>query len=166
VAILGRATELPWKAAKRCFEQQIDFHYVEPADLEDARIEDGVVVVGPGRYSVLIFEEGYEPPESVPSIKWSDQNWSEILGNVSPIVTLNRAAPDLRARRLQAPDAECVLLFNEGQEPLAREVTLPWPGETWRIDLAAGQAKPSSPQNHLSLLPGEWAVYQAFPHSL
>lgn len=162
VAILGRATELPWKAAKRCFEQQIDFHYVEPNDLGEARMDGNALVVGPARYSVLIVEEGYESPGAIPSIKWSDQDWAKILGEVSPIVTLSSAAPDLRARRLSAPGAEWVLLFNEGQEVLEREVTLPWTGEIWQMDLMAGQAKPSLPRNHLRLLPGEWAVYQTF----
>jgi hypothetical protein len=162
VAILGRATELPWRAAKWCFEHQIDFHYVEPLDLEKARVEDGMLVVGPGRYSVLIVEDGYELPGVLPFLKWPDQG-EEILGKASPVVRLDRPAPDLRARRLCAEDGEWIFLFNEGREFLTREVTLPWHGESWLIDWTTGRIHPCVPQNSLNLGPGDWAVFQAAP---
>ncbi|HEY8964897.1 MAG TPA: hypothetical protein VIM58_00535, partial [Candidatus Methylacidiphilales bacterium] len=59
VAILGDNTRLPWRAAKACFESQVDFHYVCPADLVTASVENGALCVGPGRYRTVIVEAGY-----------------------------------------------------------------------------------------------------------
>lgn len=161
VAIMGRATDLPWRAAKVCFENQIDFHYVEPRDVHGARMEDGALAVGPGRYSLLIVEDGYDQPGSLPVFPWSEQSAEEFLRMASPVVRVDSPAPDLRARRLRSGTEEFILLFNEGGELLTREITLPWHGAISKVDLATGRAEACSALDRLELSPGGWAVYQA-----
>lgn len=161
VAILGRKTELPWKAAKACFEHQIDFHYVGPDDLRLSTMKDGEICVGPGRYSTLIVEEGYDPPaaEIALTLQWSQNGLEKLQNRVRPIITLDRSAPMLRARHLRNGNSEVILLFNEGLEPLSREIELPLKGTLRSLNLKTGRIEPAIHTEELFLPPGGWIVY-------
>ena len=162
VAILGRATELPWKAAKACFENQIDFHYIEPHDLEKASMLEGHLCIGPGRYRVLIVEDGYPLPsfdEELPVVRWTEEGMEEIRRRVSAAVDLDKPAPSLRARHMRKGSVHLFLLFNEGQEEVIRQIRLPVPGETLRLDPVTGEQFAANLSAPLCLPPHGWAVF-------
>jgi hypothetical protein len=53
---------LPWKAARICFENQIDFNYIEDHHLgKDAVVGEGGIRIGSMQYGLLVVEEGYGP---------------------------------------------------------------------------------------------------------
>ncbi|HEY9249179.1 MAG TPA: hypothetical protein VIO38_08610 [Rariglobus sp.] len=160
VAILGRATELPWRAAKACFERQIDFHYVEQADLIQARVAGGKLCIGPGRYSLLIVEDGYGLglPPGMPAARWPDGGGGELLDRVAPGVTFDQPAPSLRARRLRGEGMEVVMLFNEGPAEVVRKPHFP-PGKVTRLDPASGSRAAWDSGRMLALPAHGWAVF-------
>ncbi|MFA6959730.1 MAG: hypothetical protein WC205_03145 [Opitutaceae bacterium] len=161
VAILGRANELPWRAAKTCFENQIEFHYVEPRDLDHARPDaDRLLRVGPGRYALLIVEPGYEIalPANIPLLRWNDAATDELLVRVSSPIRFDTPAPSLRLRHLRGDDCEVLLLFNEGAETVERTVTVPGDGEFHQLDVETGSAAPWQQGSTVSLRPLEWLV--------
>ncbi|SDU29506.1 hypothetical protein SAMN05444156_3127 [Verrucomicrobium sp. GAS474] len=168
VAILGRATELPWRAARACFERQIDFHYVEPGDLASARVENGELCVGPGRYRALLVEEGYQDiplSAGTPKLAWPGADGDEILKGLSPVIALDSPAPSLRARHIRIGDLHCFLLFNEGEEEIARRTTFPIGGGVIRLDPLTGKREPWNPQGTLRLPPHGWAIFVVDPQT-
>ncbi|PCJ62279.1 MAG: hypothetical protein COA79_04245 [Planctomycetota bacterium] len=57
IAILGKANKLPWKSAKICFENQIDFNYIEETQLlESAQISKDGIQIADMNYQGLIVE--------------------------------------------------------------------------------------------------------------
>ncbi len=63
VAILGVDGTLPWRAARRCLENQIDFAYVNEDDVvRRARAQRGQILLGKGRYRVVVVES--EPSDA------------------------------------------------------------------------------------------------------
>lgn len=172
VAILGRATELPWRAAKACFENQIDFHYIEPSDLVDGRAqvdELGALHIGPGRYAAVIIEAGYEEeakalPEGACVVSWADSTVDALQGMVSPVVVFDAPAPGVRARRLRNnAGVEIVLLFNEGETAVERYVTLPEGVSFVRIDPVSGERMDWHGEGRLVMGAHEWAVWVSAP---
>ena len=161
VAILGRATELPWHAAKACFEQQIDFHYVEPVDLAQAKVVDGKLCVGPGRYSLLIVEEGYGTPlpPGTPVAMWPKSGGRALLSRVRPVVTFDQPAPSVRARRLRGDGVEAVMLFNEGPVGLTQRMEFSPSGKLTRLDPISGLGVAWDSSQALSLPAHGWAIF-------
>ena len=161
VAILGRATELPWRAAKACSERQIDFHYVEPADLAQAKVVDGLLCVDPGRYVMLIMEEGYEialPPHT-PVLRWSEGCEGELLRCVRPAVTFEPAAPSARVRHLHGSGTDVIMIFNEGAAEIVGRVHFNVAGRLKRMDPTNGLITDWDFAQSLSLPAHGWAVF-------
>ncbi len=161
LAILGEATRLPWLAARACFENQVDFHYIEPADLKEAEVEDGYLRVGRGRYSVLVVEDDYETalPSHFPVVRWTEGGLAEILQRVSRVVEFDRIAPSLRARHLQTgTGGHLFLFFNEGSEAIRRRITFPVSGKIWRLDPVTGECDLKIHPEVVELRPHQWEV--------
>ena len=60
IAILGQDDRLPWESARVCFENQIDFNYLEECFLlRDSDITDAGIGIGSMHYNLLIVEAGY-----------------------------------------------------------------------------------------------------------
>ncbi|WP_052361148.1 hypothetical protein [Geminisphaera colitermitum] len=160
VAILGRATELPWRAAKTCFENQIDFHYIEPRDLASnrARVDaEGFLRVGPGRYTTLIVETGYEDiplPSGTPVLRWnaSPPPPPSLLATLPRTLLADSPAPGLRVRHLLNETGNHIfLLFNEGETSLASRITLPLAQPALLLDPVSGTQKPWDASRPLTL---------------
>jgi len=161
VAILGRATELPWRAAKACFERQIDFHYVEPADLAQAKVSGGKLCVGPGRYSRLIIEEGYEVPlpPHAPVLRWTDGGLEKLPGAVRPAVTFEPAAPSVRVRHLQGGGTDVIMIFNEGADEVVSRPHFTASGRFRRLDPASGRITDWDTGGQVTMPAHGWAVF-------
>ncbi|XHR30657.1 MAG: hypothetical protein ACFUZC_08855 [Chthoniobacteraceae bacterium] len=164
VAILGHPTELPWKAAKACFENQIDFHYIEPDDLNSSTVSQGRLCIGEGQYAAIVVEQGYETdlPDGTPVIRWTKDGLCELKKHVAPVVCLDRNAPALRARHLVTPTGvHLFLLFNEGEERIARRVVFPISGALWRLNPETGTAEHGT--EDIDLAPHGWSVFGIIP---
>lgn len=161
VAILGRATELPWRAAKICFERQIDFHYVEPVDLARAKVMDGKLCVGPGRYSLLIIEDGYEValPPHTPVLRWNTDGPKELMCSVRPAVLFAPAASTVRVRHLRGDGCDVIMLFNEGATEVVSRLRFNVAGEFKGLDPVTGRISEGDFAQPLVLPAHGWAVF-------
>lgn len=132
VAIVGAHHRLGWRAAKHCFEHQIDFHYLDVDDLPAAHPDpNGRLVIAQQHYRALIVD-GELPASAeaqlaqigahVPVLNWDaapPQTHLATLARLlppSPFAALN--APALRVRQLQKHGATWFMLFNESGTPL------------------------------------------------
>ncbi|MCC6727746.1 MAG: hypothetical protein IT208_00230 [Chthonomonadales bacterium] len=178
IAILGRPDDLPWRAARACFEGQRDFHYLETGHLRDgsARVGRGGIAIRGVRYAALIVEEpgrlddgtlraleplvlagrvvaygGAAPPG------WAAASTPEALrgwlrARVPPDIVLDPPDPGLRYRHMRQAGLEVFLLFNEGESPLAGRVRLPGtPGARWLVDTRTCEARRAAPGGEVPL---------------
>lgn len=132
VAILGKVNELPWRSAKVCFENQIDFHYLEERHLwEDAQIYEHGIELSGMHYDVLITELHIDD-KAVPAIEQlqacgrvyqysSDTDNNDLVGfiaqHVSAGIQLSSYQPALRVRHVVKEGLHYFMLFNENREP-------------------------------------------------
>jgi hypothetical protein len=135
-AILGEHHQLPWRAAKDCFEAQIDFNYLDIEDLRNVQILENELRISEQAYSVLIVDSELplqigaqlrELSRSVKVLDWSDNTESciaqlkQVLPS-SPFAALKVKA--LRVRHLRKAGFEWFMLFNEESAPLQFELAL------------------------------------------
>ena len=125
VAVLGRADELPWRAAKALFESQVDFNYLEARHLwEDATVDgDGVRIAGM-RYRALVVDAVEPPPRASRPlavlqragrlVRWPEDGLAAVERLVTRDVRLVPAQADVRFRHVTRDDVHLYLLFNEG----------------------------------------------------
>ncbi|XHR29753.1 MAG: hypothetical protein ACFUZC_04185 [Chthoniobacteraceae bacterium] len=161
VAIMGGATELPWIAAKACFENQIDFHYIEPHDLAIATMEAGQLCIGPGRYDALILDGKFSrlaAPVGCPLVYWPEEGLERLCQLVPAVIELDRPALFLRARHVRKGKIDIFLLFNEGDEAIVRQFRLPIQG-TYQMNLYTGEQTEWDSNAPLCLAPHRWAIF-------
>lgn len=130
VAILGEHHHLPYRAAKACFEHQIDFHYLDVDDLlTKATTAENRLQIAGQRYEVLLID-GAMPDKvqkrlvtsKVPVLYWSDdtQNCVRALRDaLSPdgSLSIETSSSGLRVRHVQKSGLDWYILFNETQAP-------------------------------------------------
>ncbi len=137
VAILGEHHHLPWRAAKDCFQHQIDFNYLDIDDLEHSRFEDNKLHIGDGQYHMLIVD-GDETaameqalsqiPEQMPLVHWSE-NSQDCIQQLRAIIPDNPFlaidAPGLRVRHVKKADFDWYILFNEDCTAIHLQIDMP-----------------------------------------
>ena len=127
VAILGENHRLPWRAARVCFEHQLDFHYLDVDDLRDKAVVDvnGIHIAGQ-HYQALVVD-GEIPPGAAPLldelalagrvVAW-DADTNDFLDrlrqHVPQAVQVTPPTPGLRVRHVQKAGLDWFILFNEG----------------------------------------------------
>ena len=130
IAILGANHALPWRAAKVCFEHQLDFNYLDAEDLiHTAEINDEGISVANQRYRVLIVDG--DPPPGVEEqlaaleqtgrvIRWADDAAGLVALRQAVPATLTTAGPcpGLRVRHVRKADLDWWIVFNEGRAPI------------------------------------------------
>ncbi|PTX96728.1 hypothetical protein DB345_05965 [Spartobacteria bacterium LR76] len=162
VAILGGAIELPWRAAKACFENQVDFHYVTARDIASSAVVEDCLCIGPGRYRAILIEQGYEVelPPGAPVVKWGEIPPQDFFDRVTPVVRLDRPAASLRCRHLLAGGGNyhVFLMFNEGSELLSREIAFPVKGRMMRLNPLTGNVSEHESLKYLQLEAHAWEV--------
>ena len=153
VAILGLNDFLPWESAGACFQNQVDFNYLEARHLiEDAVVDEDGIHLGGMDYSVLVSE--IEPPLKIrPAIeklagggrliRWEKEMGEglllrELAGRVEKDVRTASAEKNLRYRHVRKQGSHFYLLFNEGEEPIETEVEFSVKGQPEILDPANG----------------------------
>ena len=172
VAILGQADRLPWEAARVCFENQIDFNYIEDHHLcGDAVVEQDGLRIGSMKYSLLIVEEGFGPTagvgaeavlaqltESGRAITWCPSEGEHRLRHHITQAAPSRACaspacPGLRMRQVRKECYDYLLIFNEGEVPFHGR--LDWDASTTgsRVDMDTGQTLAWDHDTEVALTP-------------
>ncbi len=137
VAILGQHHHLPWRAAKACFQHQIDFNYLDIDDLTCCHVEDGRLHIAAQSYAVLLVDS--ELPthvenqlklfaQPIPVLNWSHNTLICIQAlkdhlPTSPLYNLN--ANGLRVRHVRKSGLDWYILFNEGEHAIRCVLDLP-----------------------------------------
>jgi len=157
VAVLSLYNRLPWRAAKWLFQHQVDFNYLEGwRMLEQARIEDGEILIGDMRYSTLIIDQNDPLGESLAE---RIQAFEEAGGTVrycrsAPTaalvtglardVTLDPADKALRYVHLVKEGVDYYLFTNEGDEKIAGTVSVRSVGRAQWFDAWSGGFAPAT----------------------
>ena len=152
VAILGQHDRLPWKSARVCFENQIDFNYIEDRHFGDDAVvgADGVSILSM-TYGLLIVEEGFgatagaeaeaavaQLAASGRAVAWSpDEGEASLLESIraktESRVSVSPACPGLRIREVRKDGCDYLLVFNEGETPFSGQVD--WSGASTGIQV-------------------------------
>ena len=152
VAILGDGNNLPWRAAKQLYQNQIDFLYLDDAAVAAATVEAGRLEVGTQRYRVVIVDG--DPALSDESranldrfragggqvIVYQDgQDLPAMLNSViERDLRLTPQHPDLRFIHYRKDGLDYYLLVNEGEGEIAGQVRLAVSGEIAAWDPLTG----------------------------
>lgn len=168
VAILGENHNLPWRAARICFENQVDFNYLDAHDLRRAAIgKEGIAIAGQ-HYTALIVD-GDPPPGTGTLIaplenagrvvRWDDDAATGLaqLEQIAPRdVRVTPAAPGLRVRHVRQAGLDWYLLFNESAVAVDVTLEIPVSGAATLIDPGSGTQAPFD--SRLQLAAGDLRV--------
>ncbi|HEV7300692.1 MAG TPA: hypothetical protein VGN72_15105 [Tepidisphaeraceae bacterium] len=134
VAILGWPDHLPWRAAKACFERQIDFNYLDMQDIIDGRatVDEQGVHIGDMHYKAIVIDAPDDAPAVWPGVTKILQTAdlerrlihyrdaidcvSSIDAIVEPDVLLEPAQPSIRVRHVVKAGQHYRMFFHEGME--------------------------------------------------
>ncbi|MCP4613491.1 MAG: hypothetical protein GY845_32770 [Planctomycetes bacterium] len=173
LAILGLNDYLPWQGAKVCFENQLDFNYLEARHLwEDAQVRpDGIHIAGM-HYKALVVE--FDPPleakeamqtleQSGRLIHWEKSKSETLLLNkinslISKDINFSPVEPDLRVRHVVKDRTHYYITFNEGQKNLKFRVATSAKGRRYLLDPRTGQQRAVGPDMLLQMRPHELTV--------
>ena len=157
VAVLTDQTFVKWDAAMELFRAQIDFFYLYDEPLQEARIEDGRLVIGQGRFRAVVCD-----PESVltPAVRAKleafraaggvvVESWEvgTLASRLTPALGQDlrvegQPAQDLRATHYRKGDWDLYVLVNEGDELIERRVSLAVKGALELWDPMDGSTRP------------------------
>ena len=156
VAILGDGNDLPWRAAKRLYESQTDFLYLDDEAVAAGTVNAGYLEVGTQRYRVVIVEG--DPVLSDESranlarfragggqlvVYQDDQDLPARLGSlIGRDLRLTPRHPDLRFIHYCKGGLDYYLLVNEGEGEIAGQVRLAVAGEIAAWDPLTGGERP------------------------
>jgi hypothetical protein len=173
VAILGLSDYLPWRAAKVCFQNQLDFNYLEARHLwEDGRVGPDGIDIAEMHYDALIVEVT-PPRQAARSLEvlatagrliryGEDTTDQQLLFQIDRLidrdVVVSPPTPDLRVRHVAKDRTHYYMLFNESRKAL--EVTLKTSAAGRRLILDAQTAKATriEAMDAIRLEPGELRV--------
>ena len=155
VAILGENHNLPWRAARACYEHQIDFNYLDVRDLQyEAEISPQGIRIAGQHYRALIVDDdpGPEVQPLLEALEGADRlvRWHENSGPclehlqrlVPQSLLVTSPNPALRLRHVEKAGFDWYLLFNEGAAPIQFELHPHEAGVYELLDPATGASQP------------------------
>jgi len=177
IAVLGQDCRLPWETARVCFENQIDFNYLDERHLENgAGVNKDGIRIGSMQYSLLIIEDGYGPAagskaeaeiaqlaETDQIITWRpDDGAHSLLQRISRIipasVSVTPACPGLRIRRVRKEGNDYLIVFNEGESSFRGQLHAEQENSGSRIDMDTGETLPWNSSTEVHLKPHDCIV--------
>lgn len=152
VAILGGNHDLPWRAAKWLYQNQVDFNYLEDWRLieHQAEVRDGRILAGEMAYRILIVDR--DEPLAGPIAERVDaladagvqvrycrgEPTAAVVQSLVRDIRADPAAPDLRYVHLVKEGIDFYLLVNEGDRPIETRVTVGCQGAAEWFDAWTG----------------------------
>lgn len=172
IAILGQSDRLPWQAAKVCFENQRDFHYLSITDLQSKAVVDdkGIHLAGMD-YDVLIVEPDYRMERS--SIEQTLRSYGRLFEfrpddpsgliaylnqKIPKIFRIDPPCPDLRIRHIQKSGLDFFLLFNEKNSPVEVNISILNFSFGWLADPLSNQVNQWDRAMPLRMDSGQWII--------
>jgi len=125
LAALGTSDRLPWECAKRCFEKQIDYNYIEDRQLlEEANTSRDFVSLAEMKCRFLIIEPDFATPAVRRALEffqgkvfWSEKDEagaaSDRLWSSAQAWGWRSQDPNLRVRRVAKDGEHFLMVFNE-----------------------------------------------------
>ncbi len=172
VAILGQDNRLPWEAARVCFENQVDFNYIEDHHLcDDAVVGEDGIRIGSMQYSLLIVEDGYGPtvgPQAEAAIAhlteigravtWRPNDGAPsllraIAQKATPPIAANPPCPGLRIRQVKKEGRDYCVVFNEGETHFEGQCQISLAHDGTTMNMETGETRPWNPDTILSIAP-------------
>ena len=187
IAILGEANWLPDKSAKVCYQNQVDFNYLELSQLvTDANTDEEGVHIGGMNYKVVILDGLNHLPENVfPQLRKLEKAGRLIIYEDSPLATefpnailakepddlimalRKQLKPDLkltphteniRYRHVIKEGVHYYILFNEEETPVKTEIKIPVIGAQYWLDEFTGKANAFEVNNSVDFEPHELKI--------
>jgi hypothetical protein len=172
IAILGQDDRLPWKSARVCFENQIDFNYIEDRHFcQEAVVGGDGIRIGSMHYELLVVENGYEStagPEADAAIsrlaqagrivRWNPDDGviallNAIVQKAQPTVSVVPPFPGLRVRRVRKDGYAYCVVFNEAEATFRGQVQIRKAKPGSQTDMDTGKMLPWCPGGSLSIAP-------------
>ncbi len=159
VAILGEHHRLPWRAAKVCFQNQIDFNYLDSEDFVRGSTHDKTLKVANQAYRVLIVDGEVNPAvqhrldelaEQLLIIYWTEDTAAclDALRKLLPPSDFDTIdARGLRVRHVRKQGYDWVILFNEERSPITSTLEL---DEAYVLNPYSGAVTPFCGELHLA----------------
>ena len=132
VAILADPDHCPWRAARVCYEHQIDFNYVTVDQIASLPVQykvflqDGDLHQVPTRIDPYLFDGDAE-------------KFIAFLRTHVHDVEVDPPAPSLRIRHVVKDGDDFYFFFNESRQPVTTEIRLPASGNIRWIDMETGE---------------------------
>ena len=172
VAILGLNDYLPWHSAKVCFQNQIDFNYLEDRHLlEDARVDESGIHIAGMNYRILIAE--MEPAAKARPvmekleragrlIHWQENKsdvlfLNELTNVIQKDISISPPDKNFRYRHVYKNGAHFYIIFNEGEEQIEAAVHFSVKGKIFLLDVESGD-KYSFQNSVIKMLPHQVSV--------
>lgn len=136
IAVLCHDNQVPYKELVSLFEQQIEFNYLPLALLEQCSIKDNKLCINGYEYDTVvnvIGAEGYDILKSVHTV--TDCNDIQKQDFITKDLCKN-----LRVSHITKDNIEMYFVFNEGQEDVDTQATVPLKGEIIAVDLWKGKS--------------------------
>ncbi len=189
VAILGSSDELPWKAARACYERQIDFNYLESRHLLDgsAKVSADGIALGGHTYGALVLDglsvrDGALGRALAPMIATGRvltysgatcpgaaeaASPQALTGGIERLVaaplSFEPDSPGLRVRPMRFAGADVVYVFNEGESAVrAAPVFAEARREVWAVDPRRLTSAPVPEGGAIELAPHQVVLLVAF----
>ena len=191
IAVLADATYLPDKSARVCYENQLDFNYLEFRYLwEDAEIvKDGIKIAGMNYQAVILDSATIIPDKAVPALqKLSDMgrlivyrspsyaarfrnplvasDEKELVNSINRLVsrdvTLSPASRSIRYRHVIKGNDHYYLIFNEENETVSTAISLSEAGKKVQLlDPETGKASKVKLPGQFVFQPHEMKVFRS-----
>ncbi|MDA0337981.1 MAG: hypothetical protein O2782_22660, partial [bacterium] len=153
VAVLGDATQLPWRAASILLQQQRDFAYIDAGDAIRARLRDARVLVGGAGYRAVIVDGDPAYDADLLGARLDElteagvivvRAWTDAadllaqLATVAPTAMLMPAHTDLRVSHVRRAGLDLFYVVNEGEGQIEGVLRIPAVGAVEAWDLLRG----------------------------
>jgi hypothetical protein len=152
VAVLGTGHDLPWRAARRLYESQIDFLYLDDAALANAVVRGDRLICGAQSYRAVIRDGDVVLSRRALARLADFTAAGGVLIDADAVADLPAAvnaigqpdlhadppAPDLRLMHVRKAGLDTYLLVNEGELTIETTVTPALSGDAILIDPLRG----------------------------
>lgn len=149
VAVLGQGRSLPWEAARRLYEKQVDFLYIDADALERAAIVDRRLVVGTQAYRTVLVDGAPELTAGGAAVLSAfEAAGGRVVRSgltASTDVVVKPPAPGLRVIHVRKAGVDAYAFFNEGEEPVRASIRVAAEGAALWWDPFRGTSCPAGP---------------------
>jgi hypothetical protein len=155
VAVLTDGNAMAWEAAKRLYQAQTDFIYIDDVALEGATLAEGRLVIGPQAFRAVVCDPALPEGSPLPArlAQFAEAGGLVVRSGAAADLPARLASAlgrdlhwpgthDLRALHCRRGGLDCYYLVNEGEHALAGNLTLRAMGALELWDPLDGSSRP------------------------